>query len=151
MQKGEALKEIDSSFVVNVYAVTTMIRVVYANRRQFFTQTDGNSFADRNSCCFMLQTLTSLLLQMEMCKHGRLSNGFSWLTTEHKAIDQYRHRAGRTARSLQKGVSVTLLTPDEESIARTYVTKLNIGQANLRITDASKKDEIKLFLQEAQI
>jgi superfamily II DNA/RNA helicase len=84
-----------------------------------------------------------------MCKHG--PNGITWLKSENKALDQYRHRAGRTARSLQKGVSITLILPDEEGIAREYCRKLRIGDANMRILESVRRDEIKQYLIDAQI
>ncbi len=84
-----------------------------------------------------------------MCRNG--PNGISWLTSENKALAQYRHRSGRTARSLQKGVSISLITPDEESIARKYCHLLNIGEANMRMTDSAHLQDIKGYLQEAQI
>jgi len=93
----------------------------------------------------------TMVVHMEMCKHGRLPNGISWLKTQNKAIDQYRHRAGRTARSLQKGVSVSLITPDEEELAREYARILNITGEHLKVADGANKNDIKAFLQEAQI
>lgn len=93
----------------------------------------------------------TMVVQAEMCKHQKLPDGISWLRTQNKAIDQYRHRAGRTARSLQKGVSVSLITYDEEPLALEYARILNITGDHLKFAEGTLKDEIKTFLQEAQI
>jgi len=93
----------------------------------------------------------TMVVHVELCKEQREREGFSWLRTRNKALDQYRHRAGRTARSLQKGVSVTLITPDERQLVDEYMATLKVGGTNLKIVDMEQRESIAKYLQDAQI
>ncbi len=47
----------------------------------------------------------------------------------------YLHRAGRTGRAGEKGICVSLMSGEEEKIARRYQRELNIDMAHLAVSD----------------
>eukprot|EP00291_Cryptomonas_curvata_P026519 CAMPEP_0172158924 /NCGR_PEP_ID=MMETSP1050-20130122/4661_1 /TAXON_ID=233186 /ORGANISM="Cryptomonas curvata, Strain CCAP979/52" /LENGTH=104 /DNA_ID=CAMNT_0012828407 /DNA_START=9 /DNA_END=320 /DNA_ORIENTATION=- len=76
----------------------------------------------------------TVVVQMELCRpqmRGR-PGGVYYIRTAKRGLEQYQHRAGRTARSLQKGLTVTLLLPDEEADARGYMTTLRVPNERVR-------------------
>mmetsp|Transcript_34185 Transcript_34185/g.80991 ORF Transcript_34185/g.80991 Transcript_34185/m.80991 type:complete len:596 (+) Transcript_34185:460-2247(+) len=94
----------------------------------------------------------TMVCQVELVKcvtEGK--DAFSWLKTQNKALDQFRHRAGRTARSLQKGINVVLITPQEQRLAEEYVRILRVPPDNLRFIRAEDREQLRTYIQEAQL
>jgi len=91
----------------------------------------------------------TMVVQMELVKEqGR--GGFQWIKTRKKALDQFRHRSGRTARALQKGINIVLLQPNEEEIAHEYVRILQILPDNVKFISASEGASVREFINDAQ-
>jgi superfamily II DNA/RNA helicase len=97
----------------------------------------------------------TMVVQMELVKAKTEREGFSWIDNQKKALDQFRHRSGRTARALQKGINIVLCTPDEENKAMEYMRILDIPETNRRVLriDASGQlpEDINTFLGDAQV
>ena len=97
----------------------------------------------------------TMVVQMELVKSGRERGGFSWIATEKKALDQFRHRAGRTARALQKGINVVMCTHDERALAERYMHLLQIQGSNLRVMqvdhNTTRDAAFDKFVKEAQL
>ena len=94
----------------------------------------------------------TMVVQMELVKPQAAGKGFSWLKTQNKALDQFRHRAGRTARALQKGINVVLCTRDEQGLANEYMRLLQISGENVKVQPIDMRDaSLKEWIKQAQI
>ena len=96
----------------------------------------------------------TMVVQMELVKPATGRGGFSWLRTESKALDQFRHRSGRTARALQKGINVVMIHANEEELATKYMRVLGISQGNFKVVHVDESgrvdDSLRTFIEAAQ-
>jgi superfamily II DNA/RNA helicase len=96
----------------------------------------------------------TMVVQMELVKSGGCKGGFSWLRTENKALDQFRHRSGRTARALQKGINVVMIDANEEELATKYMRVQGIAPDNFKVVHVDESgrvdDSLRTFIEAAQ-
>jgi superfamily II DNA/RNA helicase len=99
----------------------------------------------------------TMVVQMELVMSGKEEGGFNWITTQNKALAQFRHRSGRTARALQRGINIVLCKDGRETQkALEYMRIIDVKPANLKHiqVDASGtiQDEVQLreFVEAAQ-
>ena len=96
----------------------------------------------------------TMVVQMELVKPATGRGGFNWLKTESEALDQFRHRSGRTARALQKGINVVMIDASEEELATKYMRVLGITQGNFKIVHVDESgrvdDSLRTFIEAAQ-
>jgi len=94
----------------------------------------------------------TMVVQMELVMSGKERGGFLWIKTQNKALDQFRHRSGRTARALQKGINVVMVTPSEEAKAQEYMRILSVQPQNLKVVRADQFDmeELRDYVEAAQ-